>query len=232
MALADLDGRDERRPDRPGRLRRARCSTSRDTAFVARFIGGHNVLPARAPGPRPRRVALRADRAACTRPGDDEVGLEAAVRLVEYQGTCVQLRLRGARRPRAPGPARRARRSTQAPVAAGERVRLSWPRAEARTRWQPDPPSRRTRRTRMTTSTTYRVHRPQRRPLAAATSCAAPRSRRRRRGRQQLPGTLRPRRRPDHAPLRRHRRERVQGAGRQVQGRYRHHHPVHDADLG
>ena len=37
---------DERRPDRAGRHRRARSSTSRRTAFVARFIGGHNVLPA------------------------------------------------------------------------------------------------------------------------------------------------------------------------------------------
>ena len=38
------DRRHERRPDRAGRARRARCSTRRATAFVARFMGDHNVI--------------------------------------------------------------------------------------------------------------------------------------------------------------------------------------------
>ena len=67
MALADLmvvmnGGRIEQAG------RRARCSTSRDTAFVARFIGGHNVLPADLLGLGRGEVALRADRASLRAP--------------------------------------------------------------------------------------------------------------------------------------------------------------------
>ena len=102
-----------------------------DTAFVARFIGGHNVLPADLLGLGRGEVALRADRASLHAAGDGEVGLDAAVSLVEYQGTWVQIRL-----------AAPAGREVQvlldeaafdaAPVAAGQRVSLSWPREAAR----------------------------------------------------------------------------------------------------
>ncbi len=102
-----------------------------DTAFVARFIGGHNVLPADLFGLGRGEVALRADRARLHAAGEGEVGLEAAVSLVEYQGTTVQIRL-----------AAPAGREVQvlldeaafdaAPVAAGEHVSLSWPREAAR----------------------------------------------------------------------------------------------------
>ena len=102
-----------------------------DTAFVARFIGGHNVLPADLLGLGHGEVALRADRARLHAAGEGEVGLEAAVSLVEYQGTSVQVRL-----------AAPAGREVQvlldeaafdaAPVAAGQRVSLSWPREAAR----------------------------------------------------------------------------------------------------
>ena len=102
-----------------------------DTAFVARFIGGHNVLPADLLGLGRGEVALRADRASLHAAGDGEVGLDAAVSLVEYQGTSVQIRL-----------AAPAGREVQvlldeaafdaAPVAAGQRVSLSWPREAAR----------------------------------------------------------------------------------------------------
>ena len=51
-----------------------------DSAFVARFIGGHNVLPADLLGLGRGEVALRADRASLHAAGEGEVGLDAAVR--------------------------------------------------------------------------------------------------------------------------------------------------------
>jgi putative spermidine/putrescine transport system ATP-binding protein len=64
------------------------------TEFVARFIGGHNVLASPA-GP----IAVRADRLKLTQPqpqpGRGEA-LDAVVRSVEYQGTYIQLMLEGA----------------------------------------------------------------------------------------------------------------------------------------
>ena len=102
-----------------------------ETAFVARFIGGHNVLPADLLGLGRGEVSLRSDLARLRPPQDDEIGLEAAVSLVEYQGTSIQVRL-----------AAPAGREVQvvldeaaydaAPVVAGERVSLSWPRKAAR----------------------------------------------------------------------------------------------------
>jgi putative spermidine/putrescine transport system ATP-binding protein len=102
-----------------------------ETAFVARFIGGHNVVPADLLGLGRGEVALRADRASLRPAGDGEVGLDAHVDLVEYQGSTVQLRL-----------AAPAGRELQvvldessfdaAPVEPGQRVSLSWPRGEAR----------------------------------------------------------------------------------------------------
>jgi putative spermidine/putrescine transport system ATP-binding protein len=102
-----------------------------ETAFVARFIGGHNVVAADLLGLGRGEVALRADRASLRPAGDGEVGLDAHVDLVEYQGSTVQLRL-----------AAPAGRELQvvldesafdaAPVEPGQRVSLSWPRADAR----------------------------------------------------------------------------------------------------
>jgi putative spermidine/putrescine transport system ATP-binding protein len=101
------------------------------TAFVARFIGGHNVVPAELLGLGRGEVALRADRASLRPAGPGEVGLEAALSLIEYQGTTVQLRLTA--------PAGRElqvvldeRAFDATPVEAGQRVPLSWPRHEAR----------------------------------------------------------------------------------------------------
>ena len=55
--------------------------------FVARFMGAHNVIPA-----GDRRVAVRADRMTLHRaPVPD--AREAAVHGVEYQGTCVLVKL-------------------------------------------------------------------------------------------------------------------------------------------
>ncbi len=56
-----------------------------DNAFVARFIGGHNVLSG-----GNGTVAVRADRCRLVAPGD---GLPAKVMAVEYQGTAVRVAL-------------------------------------------------------------------------------------------------------------------------------------------
>ncbi len=102
-----------------------------ETAFIARFIGGHNVVPGDLLGLGRGEVALRTDRATLRAPGDGEIGFEAAVALVEYQGTSVQVRLA------APGGRQvevllDERAFDAAPVTAGQRVSLSWPRAAAR----------------------------------------------------------------------------------------------------
>ena len=102
-----------------------------ETAFIARFIGGHNVLPADLLGLGRGEVALRTDRAAFHAAGDGEVGFAAAVALVEYQGTSVQVRFA------APGGRNvevllDERAYDAAPVTVGQQVDLSWPREAAR----------------------------------------------------------------------------------------------------
>ena len=89
MALADLvvvmnEGRIEQQGSPREVFDRPR------TAFVASFIGGHNVIAV-----GPARVAVRADRLRLKRLGADgnghgATGLTATVRDVEYQGTVVQ----------------------------------------------------------------------------------------------------------------------------------------------
>ena len=64
-------------------------------AFVARFIGGHNVL-ARSVGGVEQQFAVRTDRIRILPPGSASAGansLAGQVRLVEYQGPMVHLRL-------------------------------------------------------------------------------------------------------------------------------------------
>ncbi len=59
------------------------------TAFVARFMGGHNVLESPV-GP----IAVRADRLVLRRPAPGvNAAIEGTVRSVEYQGTFIQLAL-------------------------------------------------------------------------------------------------------------------------------------------
>ena len=61
------------------------------TAFVARFMGGHNVIPTET-GP----IAVRADRLVLRRPHPGgNAAMEGVVRSVEYQGTFIQLALDG-----------------------------------------------------------------------------------------------------------------------------------------
>ena len=57
------------------------------TEFVARFIGGHNIIPETGG----RKVSVRADRVKVST--DGETGTGAVVREVEYQGTVVYLSL-------------------------------------------------------------------------------------------------------------------------------------------
>ncbi|MCX5580404.1 ABC transporter ATP-binding protein [Kaistia terrae] len=56
------------------------------TEFVARFIGGHNVMPLEG-----RSISVRADRLSLSPGGGD--GVAASVREVEYQGTAVYVSL-------------------------------------------------------------------------------------------------------------------------------------------
>lgn len=56
--------------------------------FVARFIGGHNVLRV-----EDRAVAVRADRFSVRKSAGEETGYEASVRDLEYQGSSVNLAL-------------------------------------------------------------------------------------------------------------------------------------------
>src|SRR5437763_6203581 len=60
------------------------------TEFVARFMGGHNVIEIDG-----RKVGLRADRTALLPPSDKPGGRPVTVRDVEYQGTAVVLILEG-----------------------------------------------------------------------------------------------------------------------------------------
>ena len=61
------------------------------TAFVARFMGGHNVIPTEMGA-----IAVRADRLVLRRPSPGgNAAMEGIVRSVEYQGTFIQLALDG-----------------------------------------------------------------------------------------------------------------------------------------
>jgi len=58
------------------------------SAFVARFIGGHNVLPW-----NDKLIAVRTDHCVIERPGSAAAGLTGRVSNVEYQGPTVRVRL-------------------------------------------------------------------------------------------------------------------------------------------
>jgi putative spermidine/putrescine transport system ATP-binding protein len=100
------------------------------TAFVARFIGGHNVLPAavaRAKGEGPL-VAIRADRVTVQPNGSGELGassISGVARSVEYLGATVQvgIEVTGLEPLSAVVPEER---FDAAPVRPGEPVVLSW----------------------------------------------------------------------------------------------------------
>ncbi|MFT4171056.1 MAG: ABC transporter ATP-binding protein [Rhodocyclaceae bacterium] len=96
------------------------------TEFVARFLGGHNVIDLDGD-----KIALRADRTriARTREAASHV-LEAQVRAVEYQGTYVQLALENAHVPDLTANVPEADYYAS-PIVPGEAVYVSWNAADA-----------------------------------------------------------------------------------------------------
>lgn len=66
-----------------------------NNAFVASFIGGHNVLPGDLIGRGRGEVAIRADYIEIGQPAPGDGSVQGTVRMVEYQGTNVHLRVRG-----------------------------------------------------------------------------------------------------------------------------------------
>ena len=99
------------------------------TAFVARFIGGHNILESKAQSGGMQRISVRADRAVL---GAGEAGFTGIVRAVEYLGSVVNVGI-GA----APGAAYSIDQDEflvavgedkffAAPVAIGDTVSVSW----------------------------------------------------------------------------------------------------------
>jgi putative spermidine/putrescine transport system ATP-binding protein len=90
------------------------------TEFVARFLGGHNVIDAAA-----GKIAVRADRVTLVPEASSQSRLGAAVTSVEYQGASYQVGLEG-------GGARDLSAVvgdadfSKTPLAIGDRVGLAW----------------------------------------------------------------------------------------------------------
>ena len=110
------------------------------TPFVARFIGGHNILPSPGALSPADLVAVRTDRtrvrSGAARPGE----LSARVDTVEYQGTHVLLRLE------APGLSELMAvlpddAFAASPLAAGDAVALTWVEDDAHPLRETPPPS-------------------------------------------------------------------------------------------
>jgi putative spermidine/putrescine transport system ATP-binding protein len=96
------------------------------TEFVARFLGGHNVIDVNG-----SKIALRADRTRITRLRETAGHvLEAQVRAVEYQGTYVQLALDNAGIPDLTANVPEADYYAS-PMVPGEAVYVSWNAADA-----------------------------------------------------------------------------------------------------
>ena len=93
------------------------------TEFVAKFLGGHNILAT--PG---GKVALRSDRLRLASPADP-MRLEATVSGVEYQGVTFSLSLENG--PQELSALVDADAFARAPVSVGDRVALSWRDADA-----------------------------------------------------------------------------------------------------
>jgi putative spermidine/putrescine transport system ATP-binding protein len=95
------------------------------TAFVARFMGGHNVVA----GLAKSAIAVRADRIAVGAPAPGAVALPASVRSVEYLGTVVRLGLDVEGADGFCADIDEARFDA-APVALGDRITVSWSQAD------------------------------------------------------------------------------------------------------
>jgi putative spermidine/putrescine transport system ATP-binding protein len=99
-------------------------------SFIAKFMGGHNVVPGELIGTH-GRVALRADRARLRPPGAEDVGLQATIRLIEYQGGGVMLRL-GATSVDEIQVVLDEGTFDASPKAIGQTVQVSWPKTDIR----------------------------------------------------------------------------------------------------
>jgi putative spermidine/putrescine transport system ATP-binding protein len=100
------------------------------TEFVARFIGGHNVIATK-DGP----IAVRADRIAVSRgsaapANGDATSLTGTVRSIEYQGTYVQLGLDSASAPELFA-IESDERFAREPLETGDAVGITWSAADA-----------------------------------------------------------------------------------------------------
>ncbi len=99
------------------------------SVFVAQFIGGYNVLPAREDG---RPVAVRADRirlSAASPPGDGACGVTGLVKTIEYLGLMVKVGLEVDDGQRLSVMLPEERYVAQ-PVALGMRVAAAWERGD------------------------------------------------------------------------------------------------------
>ncbi|MGC3965636.1 MAG: ABC transporter ATP-binding protein [Rhodocyclaceae bacterium] len=96
------------------------------TEFVARFLGGHNVIATPA-----GKIALRADRTRLSRAQPTGEPIAARVRAVEYQGTYVQLALHHEQIPDLTATLPEADYYA-APITPGEAVFVSWADTDAR----------------------------------------------------------------------------------------------------
>jgi putative spermidine/putrescine transport system ATP-binding protein len=90
------------------------------TEFIARFLGGHNVIST--PG---GQIAVRADHVAIVPSTSNEARLQATVTGVEYQGVTYQVALEGAGAADLTAAVEDAN-FIASPVAIGERVGLAW----------------------------------------------------------------------------------------------------------
>ncbi len=109
------------------------------TEFVARFMGGHNVIdtPAGKVGVRSDHMLIRPADAATAAAATDNPSLAAVVTDVQYQGTYVLLGLQRAGTEAAPSSTAELSvmlpeaRFAERPYAAGEAVQLHWPASAA-----------------------------------------------------------------------------------------------------
>jgi putative spermidine/putrescine transport system ATP-binding protein len=97
-----------------------------ENAFVARFIGGHNVIQRDG-----NLIAVRADRC-FVKPADEGTGIKAVVKTIEYQGPLIRVVLETAAKQSATVLVSD-RDFYQRPIALGEEVTLGWTQEDART---------------------------------------------------------------------------------------------------
>ena len=124
-------GGDERRQDRPGGLAARDLQRAATPPSSPASSAATTCCRPTCSGWAAARSPCAPTAPACTPRGDGEVGLDAAVSLVEYQGTWVQIRLAAAGRHARSRCCSTRRPSTPPRWPPGQRVSLSWPREAA-----------------------------------------------------------------------------------------------------